>query len=79
MKSKRVSRQSDRLNFNRALTQSEFAEITGVSQQDVSRLIHFNVLRPGGTGKEWMQQYLRFQFGIIYARKGWQGLERAFG
>ena len=76
-KRRRVLRSTDgTIDLDRQISQEDFAYIVGqITQQEVSKLLRYNVLSPDGTGKEWLRLYFRFLQGQAYARRGWQGLE----
>jgi hypothetical protein len=76
---KRIASQRHKSEPSGPISQEDFANIVGETQQFISRLCRFSVLSPNGTLRDWSIQYLRFQFGIIYARRGWKGLAIAWG
>lgn len=78
MKKKRIAK-TDEIDFDKPVNQEQFGLMIGIPQQTVSKLAQYCVLSPGGSAKEWTQQYLRFQLGRIYARRGWEGLAIAMG
>lgn len=43
--------------LDRVLTQTEFANLVGISQPAVSDLLTRNILRPGQTGATWLLRY----------------------
>jgi hypothetical protein len=78
MKKKRIAKTAQ-INFDKPINQEQFGLMIGIPQQTVSKLVQFCVLAPGGSAKTWMQQYIRFQLGRIYQKKGWQGVAIAMG
>jgi hypothetical protein len=69
----------DEVDFNKPINQEQFGLMMGIPQQTVSKLVQYSVLSPGGSVKTWIQQYIRFQFGRIFATRGWRGLAIATG
>lgn len=78
MAKKRVAKQTD-IDLNRRISQEQFGRMIGISQQDVSKLYRFEVLSHDGTAKDWTREYIRFQMGVIFGRRGWDGLAKALG
>jgi hypothetical protein len=72
---KRVVRSAGESDLDKPMKQKDFAALSGISQQDVSRLLQCCVLSPNGTACEWMQLYTRFLMGQIFAKGGWTALE----
>jgi hypothetical protein len=78
MKKKRIAK-VDEIDLDKPINQEQFGLLIGIPQQTVSRLVQYCILAPGGSAKTWTQQYLRFQLGRIYQKKGWQGVAIAMG
>jgi len=80
-KKRRIASQrgEDDMDINAPISQEDFANMIGETQQFVSRLCHFSVLNPEGKFHDWNVQYIRFQMGRIYANRGWKGLAIAAG
>lgn len=45
------------VNINAHMSQSEFGELVGISQQAVSSLLARNILSPDGSASQWLQEY----------------------
>jgi len=78
----RTKKQTDlrrSLDTDKEVTQEVFAELVGLTQQQVSKLCKYEVLEAGGTLSAWLREYDRFLRGMAYANKGWSGLAEAAG
>lgn len=45
------------VNLNVQMSQEDFGELIGVSQQTVSSLLNRGALSPGGSARQWLHQY----------------------
>jgi hypothetical protein len=70
----RVQSSDDEFDLDKRMSQEDFARLSGIIQQEVSRLLECGVLSPDGTGIEWMRYYIRFLQGQIFAKGCWQAL-----
>jgi hypothetical protein len=78
MKTRRIAKR-DEIDFNAPINQEQFGLLMNIPQQTVSKLVQYSILSPGGSVKDWIQQYVRFQLGRIFATRGWRGLAIATG
>lgn len=75
-KRRRVLRsENGEIDCDKPANQEQFAGLAGCSQQEISRLVRVGVLSRDGTATEWCRYYYRFLMGMVYARRGWAGLE----
>jgi len=58
------------VQINRPMTQAEFAELVGVNQSTVSRLISDGVIDHNSTGLQWLQGYIQRLQGQAAGRLG---------
>lgn len=57
-----------RLDLDRPCTQEEFAELVGITQPTVSKLVTRGILIPGQTAQHWLDRYLSHLRQVIIDR-----------
>jgi transcriptional regulator with XRE-family HTH domain len=57
-----------RIHLDRPCTQEEFAELVGITQPTVSKLVTRGILIPGQTAQHWLDRYLSHLRSVIIDR-----------
>ena len=56
------------LDLDRPCTQEQFAELVGITQPTVSKLVARGILVPGQTAQHWLDRYLSHLRSVIIDR-----------